>query len=172
MKSLLNTYLNEIKHDYDAFYIENKYGKNTHDKQFNELKKYFKNDELSLKAINWIQHQYDCYYIDKLEKDNAFLHLEKILKMITHEEIIKDLESFYHLYGSNEVLRKFRKYALEQQAKDKASQKEHELLGLYRKSAHYQIGYNLGCLSKDDRKDWIDVEKQIKALEKELEEMK
>jgi hypothetical protein len=51
-------------------------------------------------------------------------------------------------------------------------EKEHELLGLYQKASHYQIGHNLGCLSVDDKKKWIEIEKQVDDLEKELEEMK
>lgn len=47
-----------------------------------------------------------------------------------------------------------------------------ELLGLYQKSSHYQIGHNLGCLSIDDKKNWIEIEQQINLKEKELEEMK
>ena len=34
--------LNDIKKYYDAFYIENKYGNNTHNEEFDLLEKYFK----------------------------------------------------------------------------------------------------------------------------------
>jgi hypothetical protein len=86
--------------------------------------------------------------------------------MITHEEIIKELEEFFHLYGSNEVLRKFRKYVLEQQAKDKRLEKVEELLGLYREKCQLLL---------DDvyvARPYIEIDKRIIELEKELEDMK
>lgn len=75
--------LEEIKDKYDAFYITNKYGPGTHEKEFKMLTELVKDDDLGKRALNWIKHQYDCYYkenyIDNIEK-SAFDYLEEIIK--------------------------------------------------------------------------------------------
>ena len=74
--------IEEIMKNYDAFFISNKYGKGTHEKEFDILKKYFKDDEMGLRALNWIKHEYDCYYKnDYIDvKGTAFDYLKKNIK--------------------------------------------------------------------------------------------
>ena len=79
-------------------------------------------------------------------------------QMITHEEMLKELEGFFHMYGSNDVLRKFRKYVLEQQSKEKRAKKVEELLYWYRESWKSMRD---GCL-----------ESKINKIEKDLEILK
>lgn len=81
MEKYLNA-LEEILNNYDAFFINNKYGdmkENTHKEQFELLISLFKDDELSMRAINWIKNCYDCYYKSEVENDDntAFGHLKK-----------------------------------------------------------------------------------------------
>ena len=39
-----------------------------------------KDDELSMRALNWIKNAYDCYYKEEIKKeeDNAFNYLKKL----------------------------------------------------------------------------------------------
>lgn len=88
--------------------------------------------------------------------------------MIKHEEARESLLRLHWLfYGDTykpleiNQTRKVIQYISQQE-------KVEALLDLYRKSTEYRIGHNLDCLSKDERIDWIEVEKQIKNLESEL----
>ena len=70
--------IDALMNEYDAFLFVNKYGENTHKKEFDLLIEYFKNDEIALKAINWIKYSYDYYYNDEYVEDenNAFAYLK------------------------------------------------------------------------------------------------
>ncbi len=75
--------LKEIQNNYDAFYIANKYGDNgTHEKEFNILKEFIKNDIYGKRALNWIRHEYDCYYLKDFigTKGTAFAYLEELIE--------------------------------------------------------------------------------------------
>lgn len=74
--------LEKLKKEYDAFYIENKYGKCTHSEEFNLLEQTLKDDELSLRALGWIKHEYDCYNEKEQDDDpySAFNYLKNKLK--------------------------------------------------------------------------------------------
>lgn len=83
-KELLIEAIDDLWNNYDAFLFNNKYGENTHQKQFDLLNKYFENDEISLKAINWIKYSYDCYYKEDFKEElngckNAFSYLKSKL---------------------------------------------------------------------------------------------
>ena len=73
--------LDDIKDIYDAFYIHNKYGENTHQKQFDLLEKNLKGDKVS-NAIAWIKGCYDCYYKYEFEDETgtAFGYLRSLIK--------------------------------------------------------------------------------------------
>lgn len=75
--------LDEIKENYDAFYIANKYGKNTHKKQFQLLEKHLKGKDVS-NALIWIINEYDCYYKNYyiIEKGTAFEYLRNLIKEV------------------------------------------------------------------------------------------
>ncbi len=70
--------LDEIKESYDAYYIENKYGTNTHQRQFDLLEQNVKGD-LMQAALGWIKDCYDCYYKDdfKDESGSAFEYIRQ-----------------------------------------------------------------------------------------------
>ena len=72
--------LDSIKESYDAFYIENKYGTNTHLKEF-ELLSNLKGEKV-VNAINWIMFEYDCYYKDDYDDENgtAFGYLRGLIE--------------------------------------------------------------------------------------------
>jgi len=83
--------LKEIFEEYDAFFVENKYGEGTHKKQFDTLKEVLKDDEMSMRALNWIHDCYDCYYKDehknhvdktKYNERSAFYYLQNKLSSI------------------------------------------------------------------------------------------
>lgn len=78
--------LEKVKKEYDAFYIENKYGECTHSEEFNLLKQVLKDDELSLRALSWIRYEYDCYYEKEQDDDpnSAFNYLRSKLKEMGH----------------------------------------------------------------------------------------
>lgn len=87
MKEEMLKKLNEIKDEYDAYYIENKYGEGTHKEQFKKLREHLKDDEMSMRALNWISQCYDCYYKDdkiyNIEGDaNPFYYLETKIKEV------------------------------------------------------------------------------------------
>lgn len=75
--------LNNIKDSYDAFCIKNKYGKGTHNKEFELLATL---PDLSLEkgalCLCWIKYQYDCYYKEDYEdeKGTAFEFIRKICR--------------------------------------------------------------------------------------------
>lgn len=73
--------LDKIKNSYDAFYIENKYGKGTHEKEF-ELLSTLPDLSLEKGALCWIKHEYDCYYEKEYEdeKGTAFEFVRKICR--------------------------------------------------------------------------------------------
>ena len=77
--------IDDLWNSYDAFYFENKYTENnTHKKEFELLFKYFENDEIALKTINWIKYSYDCYYKEDFKEElngckNAFAYLKSKL---------------------------------------------------------------------------------------------
>lgn len=70
--------IEKIKNEYDAYYFENKYGENTHKKEFELLSK-LKGDKVE-SALSWIKKCYDCYYKDELSYDNPFNYLVKCVK--------------------------------------------------------------------------------------------
>lgn len=73
--------IDDLWNNYDAFLFNNKYGENTHKKQFKLLEEKFKKDEMSMKAIKWIKNCYDCYYKEDFNDDkSAFAYLKKQLE--------------------------------------------------------------------------------------------
>ena len=68
--------IEKIRNEYDAFYFENKYGENTHKKEF-ELLSNLKGDKVK-NALSWIKDNYDCYY--KNEIYTAFDYLIECVK--------------------------------------------------------------------------------------------
>ena len=83
MKKELLKALDEIKEGYDAFYIENKYGTNTHQKQFDLLEKNLKGDKVP-NALGWIKNCYDCFYQHDYEdeKGTAFEYLRDLINKL------------------------------------------------------------------------------------------
>lgn len=78
-KAILEKALNEIMNEYDAFLINNKYGKeedNTHKEQF-EILSQLKGERVE-QALGWIKNCYDCYYKKDYENDeeSAFAYLK------------------------------------------------------------------------------------------------
>lgn len=75
--------LDDIKENYDAFYIANKYDmqNNTHKEQF-ELLATLPNLSLEKGALCWIRYEYDCYYKEDFEdeKGTAFEYIRNIIK--------------------------------------------------------------------------------------------
>ena len=69
--------INNLKNEYDAFFIENKYGEGTHNDEF-ELLSTLKGDKVA-KALGWIKDCYDFFYKDELEEGNAFDYLESLI---------------------------------------------------------------------------------------------
>lgn len=77
--------VNELFNDYDAYYFINKYSeldKNTHGEQLGMLIELLKDDEMSMKALDWIKNVYDCYYKHEYEEDedNAFNYLKNAIE--------------------------------------------------------------------------------------------
>lgn len=73
--------IDDLWNNYDAFLFYNKYEENTHKKQFELLVERFKQDEMSMKAIEWIKNCYDCYYKEDFNDDrSAFAYLKKQLE--------------------------------------------------------------------------------------------
>ena len=66
--------INNLKNEYDAFYVENKYGSGTHKAEF-ELLSTLKGEKVH-SALAWIKDCYDCYYKDEL---NPFDYLESLI---------------------------------------------------------------------------------------------
>ena len=76
---LTNKDLLEIWKSYDAFYIENKYGTNTHKEEFERLQKLLKDDEYSLQRLDFMLNNYDSYYKNEFDiknNDNPFYYLQ------------------------------------------------------------------------------------------------
>lgn len=73
--------LDKIKNSYDAFYIKNKYGKGTHNKEF-ELLATLPDLSLEKGALCWIKCQYDCYFKEDYEDERgaAFELIRKICR--------------------------------------------------------------------------------------------
>lgn len=69
--------IENLKTEYDAFYIENKYGSGTHKEEF-ELLSTLKGEKVS-NALAWIKDCYDCYYKNELPEDNPFNYLESLI---------------------------------------------------------------------------------------------
>lgn len=74
--------IDDLLNEYDAYYFINKYSEleeNTHGTQLSMLFELLKDDELSMRALNWIKNAYDCYYKEEIKKeeDNAFNYLKK-----------------------------------------------------------------------------------------------
>ena len=78
--SELEKALQNIKEDYDAYFVENKYGEGTHNEEFKQLLEHFKNNDLAQRALNWIKNCYDCYYIKEQDEEGTFYYLEQQLK--------------------------------------------------------------------------------------------
>lgn len=78
--------LDEIKESYDAFYIENKYGSNTHQKQFDLLEQNVKGDKMP-NALGWIKNCYDCYYKNEYEDESgtAFEYIRNQIKEVEED---------------------------------------------------------------------------------------
>lgn len=88
MKYKKEDYINAIDdllNEYDAYYFINKYSeldKNTHRTQLSMLFELLKDDELSMRALNWIKNAYDCYYKEEVKEDadNAFDYLKEVIE--------------------------------------------------------------------------------------------
>lgn len=80
--------LDEIKESYDAYFILNKYGTNTHQKQFDLLEQNVKGDKMP-STLNWIKHRYDCYYKDEFkdEKGTAFGYIRNLINEVEDDII-------------------------------------------------------------------------------------
>ncbi len=77
-KEKLEKALDDLFNNYDAFYIDNKYGNNTHKEQF-ELLSQLKGEKVQ-NAIGWIKDCYDCYYKDDYKGDEtAFAYLRSLI---------------------------------------------------------------------------------------------
>lgn len=77
--------IDDLLNEYDAYYFINKYSEleeNTHGAQLSMLFELLKDDELSMRALNWIKNAYDCYYKEEIKKeeDNAFNYLKKVIE--------------------------------------------------------------------------------------------
>lgn len=85
--------LDEIKESYDAFYFENKYGSNTHQKQFDLLEQNVKGDKIP-NALGWIKNCYDYYYKDdyKDEGGTAFEYIRNRIEKDSELELNFDLD--------------------------------------------------------------------------------
>ena len=70
--------INNLKSEYDAFYIENKYSDGTHKEEF-ELLSTLKGEKVE-NALGWIKNCYDCFYKDELKDGNAFDYLESLIE--------------------------------------------------------------------------------------------
>lgn len=79
--------LNQLLDEYDAFYFENKYGENTHKKQFDTLKQL--EGENVTSALLWIMHRYDCHYKEEIDHDpvsSPIGYLESLIKAKKEKE--------------------------------------------------------------------------------------
>ncbi len=68
--------LNTLMNEYDAYYVENKYGGCTHPKEFEIL--YQLKGDLVINAIGWIKNCYDCYYKNEMDEKSAFGYLKAL----------------------------------------------------------------------------------------------
>lgn len=70
--------VDKLENEYDAFYIENKYGEGTHKKEFELLAK-LKGEKVP-NALRWIKRCYDCYYKNELGgPDSTFAYLRQVI---------------------------------------------------------------------------------------------
>ena len=76
--------LETLKHEYDAYYFENKYGGCTHPEEFRILEEL--TGELVPNALKWIRARYDCFYMNELDQNSAFAYLEKIAQEAERKE--------------------------------------------------------------------------------------
>ena len=74
--------IEKIKNEYDAFYFENKYGQNTHEREFKILEE-LKGEKVA-DALGWIKTLYDCYYKNELEEGNPFDYLTSLAEQEKH----------------------------------------------------------------------------------------
>lgn len=70
--------IDSLENEYDAFYIENKYGDCTHKKEFILLKN-LTGDRVQ-SALSWIRYHYDCYYKSENGKDSPFHYLRECVE--------------------------------------------------------------------------------------------
>ena len=70
--------IEKIRNEYDAFYFENKYGENTHKKEF-ELLSNLKGDKVK-NALSWIKDCYDCYY-----KNEVHIEFDYLIKCVKNQ---------------------------------------------------------------------------------------
>ncbi len=83
--------VDDLLNGYDAYYFINKYDdleNNTHKNQFELLINLLKDDEISMRAINWIKNCYDCYYKSKFENDeeSPFAYLKSSINKVGGSE--------------------------------------------------------------------------------------
>jgi len=72
--------IKEIQNNYDAFYIKNKYGEGTHEKEFTLLNQLATPENKVSNALLWIKECYDCYYKDEYDnKESAFSYLYTLI---------------------------------------------------------------------------------------------
>lgn len=70
--------VDKLENEYDAFYIENKYGDGTHNKEFELLSK-LKGVKVP-NALGWIKNCYDCYYKSENGSDSPFAYLRQVIE--------------------------------------------------------------------------------------------
>ncbi len=81
-KEKLEKALDQLMNEYDAFFIENKYGKGTHNEQFEILEQLIEEtgDQACI-ALCWIRDCYDCYYKEEYDnEESAFGYLRSLIK--------------------------------------------------------------------------------------------
>lgn len=82
--------VDDLLNGYDAYYITNKYDEknNTHKNQFEMLIELFKDDVISMRAIQWIHNCYDCYYKSQFENDeeSPFAYLKGSIDKVLGDE--------------------------------------------------------------------------------------
>lgn len=70
--------VDKLENEYDAFYVENKYGDGTHNKEFDLLSK-LKGVKVP-DALGWIKNCYDCYYKRENGPDSPFAYLRQVIE--------------------------------------------------------------------------------------------
>ena len=77
----MNKYLkaiDKLENEYDAYFVSNKYGENTHQKEFDLLKE-LKGEKVK-NALAWIHNCYDCYYKNENDENGPFEYLRLCAK--------------------------------------------------------------------------------------------